>query len=85
VQIMCTCIYKCKNDTCWNCSRNWGGGIKESGGVVEGVNSNMIYLIHCKNLCKFHNIASTAMKENKNQIKSHVSHGLLGWETHLNC
>jgi hypothetical protein len=25
-------IYKWKNDTYWNCSRNQGGGIKESGG-----------------------------------------------------
>jgi hypothetical protein len=23
---------------------------------MEGVNSNMIYLIHCKNFCKYHNI-----------------------------
>jgi hypothetical protein len=25
------------------------------GRVEEGVNSSMIYLIHCKNLCKCHN------------------------------
>jgi hypothetical protein len=31
VQIMCTHVYKCKNDTCWNCSRNRGRGMKESG------------------------------------------------------
>jgi hypothetical protein len=39
-----------------------GGGMKESSG---GVNSNMIYLIHCKNLCKCHNVlpSSTTIKE----------------------
>jgi hypothetical protein len=30
-----------------------GRGIKESSG---GVNSSVIYLIHCKNLCKCHNV-----------------------------
>jgi hypothetical protein len=32
---------------------------------MEGVNSNMIYLIHCKNLCKCHNVPphSTTIKE----------------------
>jgi hypothetical protein len=37
--------------------------------VVEGVNSNMIYLVHCKNLskCKCHNVLppSTSIKEKK--------------------
>jgi hypothetical protein len=32
-----------------------GGRIKDNGG---GVNSGMIYLIHCKNLCKCHNVPS---------------------------
>jgi hypothetical protein len=27
---------------------------------IEGVNSKMIYLIHCKNLCKCHNIPHPA-------------------------
>jgi hypothetical protein len=35
VQIMYTHVCKCKNDTCWNCSRNWEGGIKESSGGGE--------------------------------------------------
>jgi hypothetical protein len=30
-----------------------GGEVKENGGRV---NSSMIYLIHCKNLCKCHNV-----------------------------
>jgi hypothetical protein len=36
-------------------------------GIVEEVNSCMIYLIHCKNLCKCHNIPtpSTIIKEEK--------------------
>jgi hypothetical protein len=46
VQIMYTHVSKCKNDTCWNCSKNRGGG----------VNSNIIYLIHCKNLCKYSSV-----------------------------
>jgi hypothetical protein len=31
-----------------------GGGKK----AVEGVNSSMIYLMHCKNLCKCYNVSS---------------------------
>jgi hypothetical protein len=69
VQIMCTHVCKCKNDICWNCSRNQGRVVKESSGgwwkrAVEGVNSSMIYLIHCKNLCKCCNVPlpSTTIK-----------------------
>jgi hypothetical protein len=42
----------------------WEREIKENGG---GVNSSMIYLIHCKNLCKCHNVPppSTIIKEKK--------------------
>jgi hypothetical protein len=34
--------------------------------AVEGVNSSMIYLIYCKNLCKCYNVPppSTAIKKN---------------------
>jgi hypothetical protein len=44
-----------------------GEGMKRSGG--EGVNSSMIYLIHCKDICKCHNVTqpSTTIKE---KIKS---------------
>jgi hypothetical protein len=33
--------------------------------MMEGVNSNMIYLIHCKNFCKCHNVppSSTTIKK----------------------
>jgi hypothetical protein len=33
--------------------------------AVEGVNSSMIYLIHCKSLCKWYNVPppSTTIKE----------------------
>jgi hypothetical protein len=31
-----------------------GGGWKRA---VKGVNSSMIYLIHCKNFYKYHNVA----------------------------
>jgi hypothetical protein len=40
------------------------GGRKRA---VYGVNSSMIYLIHCKNLCKSNNVLppSTTIKEKK--------------------
>jgi hypothetical protein len=40
-------------------------GIKENNG---GVNSSMIYLIFCKNICKCHNVPPprTAIKKKKN-------------------
>jgi hypothetical protein len=48
-----------------------GEGMKESGG---GVNSNMIYLIHCKNLCKCicHNAPphSTTIKGEKKEQRA---------------
>jgi hypothetical protein len=45
-----------------------GGKIKR---MVEGVNSSMIYLIHCKNFCKCHNVPqpSTTIKEKMALIK----------------
>jgi hypothetical protein len=38
--------------------------------VVEGVNSSMIQLIHCKNLCKCHNVPplSTTIKGKKKKV-----------------
>jgi hypothetical protein len=36
-----------------------GEGMKESSG---GVNSSMIYLIHCKNLCKCHSVPHPAQQ-----------------------
>jgi hypothetical protein len=59
VQILCTHVYKWKNDICQNYFGN--GGIKENG---EGVNSSMIYFICCKNVCKCHNVPqpSTTIK-----------------------
>jgi hypothetical protein len=36
-----------------------GDGIKENG---RGVNSTMIYLIHCKNFCKCHNVPQPIKK-----------------------
>jgi hypothetical protein len=44
---------KCKNDTCWNCFRNWGNKREE---VKEGVNSSMMYLVHHKNFCKYSSV-----------------------------
>jgi hypothetical protein len=49
VQKMCTHECICKNDACWNYSRNWERRGKRA---VEGANSSMMYLLHCKNLGK---------------------------------
>jgi hypothetical protein len=37
-------------------------------GIGEGVNSSMIHLIHCKNLCKCHSVPppSTTIKKKRN-------------------
>jgi hypothetical protein len=34
--------------------------------VVEGVNSSVIYLIHCKKLCKCHTVPPTSTIKEKN-------------------
>jgi hypothetical protein len=51
---MFTRVSKCKNDTCWNCSSNWGR--ERWRRMVEEVNSCMMYLTHCNDLCKCHNV-----------------------------
>jgi hypothetical protein len=40
--------------------------------MVEGVNSCVIYLIHCNNLCKCHNVPlpSTTLKRKKRKAPS---------------
>jgi hypothetical protein len=65
-----------------NCSRNWGGGNK--GEQRRGVNSRMIYLVHCKNLCKCHNVPppSTIIKGKKDSylgVKSPIYDKYLGF------
>jgi hypothetical protein len=42
------------------------GGMKESSG---GVNSSIIYLIHCKNLCKYYSVPSPSTIIIKIKIK----------------
>jgi hypothetical protein len=39
--------------------------------MLEGVNVNMVYLIHCKNIHKCYNVSptSTAIKNGKKQTK----------------
>jgi hypothetical protein len=40
--------------------------------VVEGVNSNMLYLIHCKKFCKCHNLLPPSTIINKrNKINAY--------------
>jgi hypothetical protein len=60
VQKICTHVYKCKNDTYWNYSRNLGEGGWWR--MVEEVNSCMIYWIYCKNLWKCHNVPYTSQQ-----------------------
>jgi hypothetical protein len=49
VQLMYAHVCNCKNYTCLNPSRNQRRG-DETKRAVEGVNSSMMYLKHCKNL-----------------------------------
>jgi hypothetical protein len=46
--------------------RMGGEGIKENG---EGMNSSMIYLMCCKNFCKFHNVPPPNTKKISNNFK----------------
>jgi hypothetical protein len=64
IQNLCTHVCKCNNDTCCNHSMNGEGRER---GAVEGVNSCMIYLIHCKNPCKCCHVPPpiTTIKEKK--------------------
>jgi tRNA(Ile)-lysidine synthase TilS/MesJ len=41
--------------------------------VEGGLNSYMIYLVHCKNLCKYHNIPlpTTTIKEKLVKLNQH--------------
>jgi hypothetical protein len=49
VEILCSHVWKWKNETCWNYSKYWGEKkIKEN-----EVNSTMI---HCKNFCKCYSV-----------------------------
>jgi hypothetical protein len=45
---------------------------EESTGRVEGVNSSMIYLIHCKDLCKCHNVPPPITTIKKKNLFIHM-------------
>jgi hypothetical protein len=93
VQTMYTHACKHKNNTCWNCSRNHDGGGRWNR-TVEGVNSSMIYLIHCKNLCKYSlQCISTQHKNNNNKntvvscvpvVHTYNPNWLRGWDQDCN-
>jgi hypothetical protein len=36
--------------------------------MIEGINSSMIYLIYCKNICKCHNVSPTKKEKKKDFI-----------------
>jgi hypothetical protein len=42
-----------------------GEGIKER--MIEGVNSTMIYLVYCKNFCKWHSVPLAQKKKKTNK------------------
>jgi translation initiation factor 2 beta subunit (eIF-2beta)/eIF-5 len=48
------------------------GRIKENGGMVERVNSSMIYLIYIKNFCKCHNIPPPNTTIKNKQKRRHL-------------
>jgi hypothetical protein len=51
-----------------------GEGIKWGGDGGEGVNPSMIYLMHCKNFCKCHNVtppSKTIKKEQQNKNRKY--------------
>jgi hypothetical protein len=62
----CTHVCKCKNDNLLKLLQE-SGGMERGGRMVEEVNSCIIYLIHCKYLCKYHNVPPpiTTTKEKK--------------------
>jgi hypothetical protein len=66
VQILCTRICKWEVIPVETIPAIGEGEIKEND---EGVNSNMIYLIHCKNFCKFHNVFPSSTITNKQTKK----------------
>jgi hypothetical protein len=59
------------------------GGMKERSGRV---NSSMMYLIHCKNLCKCYNVPppTTMIKKKKDTQKRFSCDSTVGKHTHLN-
>jgi hypothetical protein len=44
--------------------------------VVERVNSSMVYLIHCKNICKCHNVPSLSTIIKKKSKKNKASENM---------
>jgi hypothetical protein len=49
VYVLCINVWKQKSETCWNCSKKGGGGMRENDG---GVNLIKIYYKH---ICKCNN------------------------------
>jgi hypothetical protein len=46
-------------------------GEERPNSTAEGVNSSMIYLIHCKNLCKYYNVPPSQHNNNNNKKSRH--------------
>jgi galactitol-specific phosphotransferase system IIB component len=44
-------------------------------GIVEGVNSSMIYLMYCKNFCKSHNVPLTSTTIKKKEEERRIQDG----------
>jgi hypothetical protein len=68
VRILCTLDVNGKTILFETIARIEGG--EDEGEWWRGVNSSMIYLIHCKNFCKCHNIPSSTIKKRKENANS---------------
>jgi hypothetical protein len=73
LQIMYSHACKHRHDNCWNCSRSQGKG--GWGQQWRGVNASMIYLIHCKNLCKCYNVPPCRTAIKNKLILNSLKHG----------
>jgi hypothetical protein len=62
-----------------------GIGRGDKGKWWRGVNSTMIYLIHCKNFCKCHNVLPprTTIKKEEERKKKNRLHGHIKWQERL--
>jgi hypothetical protein len=69
-QSLCTHVCKWKKGTVENIL---GMGVGEWRKMVKGTNSSMIYLIHCKNLGKCHNVPPQSITKKKSS-KRHTVH-----------
>jgi hypothetical protein len=69
LQIMYTHAYKCQMIPVGTVSGVRGWEMKDSSG---GMNSSMIYLIDCKNLCKYYSVPPPSEQESRGLLSPWV-------------